>query len=119
MVGREPLPKLPVLPPRVPLPKLPVLPPRVPLKVLSGVLPPRRVPNVGCDGADGDDTVLRVLLPRFPKLVPLPRDGMPPRLAVPKEPLPVEPPPALPIIGGRRAVPNDVALLGLPRNPLP
>ena len=116
---------------------------RLGLKVLRGVLLkfpplltlPLRPPPKLVEGAEtlGRVTVLRVLLSRRPK--PLPLFSPLPFLREPNEvllPLPRDPnevlgraPTAelllfgLPMMGGRRAVPNCVALLGLPLKPLP
>ena len=116
---------------------------RLGLKVLRGVLLkvpplltlPLRPPPKLVEGAEtlGRVTVLRVLLSRRPK--PLPLFCPLPFLREPNEvllPLPRDPNevlgraptaepllPGLPMMGGRRAVPNCVALLGLPLKPLP
>ena len=111
------------------------------VKVLRGMVapvsPPRRLPMPAEGSVPGRVTVLRVLLSRrpgktpplllpgrLPKAVPLSLRlsfplllrllaGPPLFARLPKLPA------GVPVMGGRRAVPNEVALLGLPWKPLP
>lgn len=92
--------------------------------VLRGVELLRPVPNVEFWLLLGRVTVLRVLLSRLPKVLPL-REGALLRCPLPKVVLPELRLMKLPLrlllftCGWRRAVPNDVMLLGLPLKPCP